>query len=62
MDLQSIGILVARLRKERDELKRENAELRQMVEDIICSPGTWEYETGKGHPLKDGPTQNGETK
>ena len=53
MDLQSVGNAIAGYRKRIKELEKENDDLRQLVEDLILSPGEYEYSTGKSHPLTD---------
>ena len=53
MDLQTIGIVIAKYRKRIKELEQENDDLRQLVEDIILAPGMHEFYTGKSHPMND---------
>jgi cell division protein FtsB len=57
-DLQTIGRKLAYLRRRNLELEQEVKDLKQTIEDILLSPGSFEYYSGIAHPLNDGPTDN----
>ena len=60
MDLQSIGRQLAWCRKRISQLEAEVTDLqierdglKLVIEEILLSPGTYEYYGEKPHPMKD---------
>ena len=42
-----------RLQRQVIELQKRNEDLKIMVEEILCSPGSNDYHAGRPHPMTD---------